>query len=143
MKSRRAVMVLALMVAVLLLHGALASAQNSRGSIAGTVEDRTGARIPFAKITVHSSDTSYERDATGSDNGTFRVDDLLPGAYVVTVSATGFSKASSDVTVLVSSVQQVKVTLEPAGVQTQVQVRGQAASITTEPIDITNTVNQG
>lgn len=143
MKGRHAVKIVASILVMFSLIGALAFAQNSRGSIAGTVEDKTGARIPFAKITVHSSDTSYERDATGSKNGTFRVDDLQPGAYVVTVSATGFSKASSDVTVLVSSVQQVKVTLEPAGVQTQVQVTGQAASITTQPIDITNTVNQG
>jgi outer membrane receptor protein involved in Fe transport len=124
------------------LNGMIAFGQNSRGSIAGTVEDRSGGRIPFAKITVHSAGSSYERDATGNKDGEFRVGDLLPGAYVVTVSASGFSTASSNVTVLVSSVQQVKVTLEPAGVQTRVQVRGEASSITTQPVDITNTVHQ-
>jgi hypothetical protein len=119
------------------------SAQNFRGSIAGTVEDQTGARIPFAKTTVHSAESSFERDATSDKNGAFRVDDLLPGPYVVTVSAAGFSKASSDVTVQVSSVRQIRVTLEPAGVQQSVYVQGQASSITTQPMDITNTVNQG
>ena len=129
--------------AAILLGAALACAQNFRGGIAGTVEDRTGARIPFAKITVHSAESSFERDATSGQDGTFRVDDLLPGAYVVTASAAGFSKASSDVTVQVSSVRQIRVVLEPSGVQTSVRVRGQASSITTQPMDITNTVNQG
>jgi hypothetical protein len=125
------------------VFAALCRAQNFRGSLAGTVEDASGARVPFAKITVHSAESSFERDATSNKDGAFRVDDLLPGAYVVTVSATGFSKASSDVTVQVSSVRQIKVTLQPAGVQQRVRVQGQASSITTQPMDITNTVNQG
>ena len=131
------------MLTGVLLCAALACAQNFRGSVAGTVEDHTGARIPFAKITVHSAESSFERDATSDKNGVFRVDDLLPGAYVVTASAAGFAKASSDVTVQVSSVRQVRVTLEPAGMQQSVRVQGQASSITTQPMDITNTVNQG
>ena len=132
-----------ILFAGILMCAALASAQNFRGSIAGTVEDRSAARVPFAKITVHSAESSYERDATADQNGTFRVGDLLPGAYLVTVSAAGFSKASSDLTVEVSSVRQIQVTLEPAGVEVRVHVRGQASSITTQPMDITNTVNQG
>ena len=125
------------------LSAALSHAQNFRGSIAGTAEDASGARIPFAKITVHGADSVFERDATGNKNGEFRVDDLPPGPYVVTVSATGFSKVSANVTVQVSSVRQVRVALEPAGVQESVRVQGRASSITTQPMDITNTVNQG
>jgi outer membrane receptor protein involved in Fe transport len=131
-----------ILIAILAFSG-LSRAQNFRGSLAGTVEDASRARIPFAKITVHAADSSFERDATGSKDGAFRVDDLLPGAYVVTVSATGFSKASSNVTIQVSSARQIKVRLQPAGVQQSVRVRGQASSITTQPMDITNTVNQG
>jgi Carboxypeptidase regulatory-like domain len=127
----------------ILVFAVLSRAQNFRGGVAGTVEDASGARIPFAKITVHSAESSFERDATGDKNGTFRVGDLLPGGYVVTVTAAGFSKASSDVTVQVSSTRQIQVKLEPAGAQQQVRVRGQASSITTQPMDITNTVNQG
>jgi Carboxypeptidase regulatory-like domain/TonB dependent receptor-like, beta-barrel len=127
----------------ILAFAGVAGAQNSRGSIVGTVEDASGARIPFAKITIHATDSSFERDATGSKDGAFRADDLLPGAYAVTVSVAGFSKASSDVTVQVSSVRQIRVMLEPAGVQQSVRVRGQASSITTQPMDITDTVNQG
>ncbi len=126
-----------------LLCAALASAQNSRGSVAGIVRDPSGGRIPFAKITIHSSESSFERDATTDKDGAFRAGGLLPGVYVVTVSAAGFSIASSDVTVQVSSVRQISVTLQPAGVQQSVRVHGQASSITTQPMDITNTVNQG
>jgi len=132
-----------LLLISVLFCAALASAQNSRGSVAGLVRDASGGRIPFAKITIHSSESSFERDATTDKNGAFRADGLLPGVYVVTVSAAGFSIASSDVTVQVSLVRQISVTLQPAGVQQSVRVHGQASSITTQPMDITSTVNQG
>jgi Carboxypeptidase regulatory-like domain/TonB dependent receptor len=127
----------------ILAFATLSRAQNFRGSLAGTVEDPSGARIPFAKITIHAAESSFERDATGNKEGAFLVDDLLPGVYVVTVTATGFSKASSDVTIQVSSVRAIKVRLEAAGVAQSVSVQGQASSITTQPMEITNTVNQG
>lgn len=44
---------------------------------------------------------------------------------------------------MVSSVQDVKVTLKPAPVEQRVIVQGEASSITTEPIDITSAVHGG
>ena len=64
-------------------------AQNPRGSLRGTVQDPTGARIPSARILVRSLDSAVEREAASEDRGEFRLDDLLPGAYHVTVNATG------------------------------------------------------
>src|SRR5208282_5142362 len=71
------------------------------------------------------------------------VDDLLPGAYRVVVSAPGFAQAQAEVTVLVSSVRRVTVTLKPAAAQQSVTVQGQASSIVTQPVDPTSTVHGG
>ncbi len=78
------------------------------------------------------------------DHGAFRVDQLPPGVfYRVVVEAPNFSPAISNVTVVVSGVQDVTVTLQPAAVQENVTVRGAASSITTQPMDTTTAVQGG
>jgi len=120
-----------------------ASAQNPRGSLRGTVQDTTGARIPSAKILVRSLDSAIEREATSEDRGEFRLDDLLPGSYRVTVNATGFAEAQAEVSVEVSSVREVTVTLKATAPSESISVQGQTSSITTQPIDLVSVVHQG
>jgi hypothetical protein len=118
-------------------------AQNPRGSIRGTVQDATGARIPHAKIVLQSIDSSLRREAVSEDRGEFRFDDLLPGTYRMTVSAAGFTPAEADVAVAVSLVRDVTVTLKPA-IETQtVNVQANSSSITTEAIDTSSAVRGG
>jgi hypothetical protein len=74
-------------------------AQNSRGSLRGTVQDATGARIASAKIVAQLSGSSVQRGTATEDRGEFRLDDLLPGSYRITVTAT----TSQTVTVQASS----------------------------------------
>ena len=59
-------------------------AQNPRGSLRGTVQDATGARIASAKIVAQLSGSSVQREAASEDRGEFRLDDLLPGNYRIT-----------------------------------------------------------
>ena len=118
-------------------------AQNPRGALRGTVQDATGGRIPGAKIVVTSVDSSLRREATSEDRGEFRLDDLLPGAYRITVSAPGFGPAQASVSVAVSSVREVTVTLKLAAPSETVKVEAQNSSITTQPIDLVSVVHQG
>jgi hypothetical protein len=118
-------------------------AQNSRGSLRGTVQDATGARVASAKIVLQSAGSSLQREAASEDRGEFRLDDLLPGAYHMTVSAAGFAPAQADVSVAISTVRDVTVTLKPGGASTTVNVQGQPSSITTQPIDLVSVVHQG
>jgi len=122
---------------------ALLHAQNPRGSLRGAVQDATGARIPSASIVVQSVDSRMQREATSEDRGEFRLDDLLPGSYHMTVSATGFVPAQASVSIAVSSVREVTVTLQPAAPAETVSVQGQNSSITTQPIDLVSVVHQG
>ena len=72
-------------------------AQNPRGSLRGTVQDASGARVTGAKIVVESADSAMRREAATEDRGEFRLDDLIPGRYRITVSAAGFAQAQADV----------------------------------------------
>jgi hypothetical protein len=120
-------------------------AQNSRGSLRGAVQDPSGARIPSAKIAVQSVDStsSIKREAQSEDRGEFRIDDLAPGNYRITVSASGFAEAQANVSVEVSSVREVTVTLKPVAASETVNVKGAESSITTQPIDLVSVVHQG
>ena len=136
--SKSILVCVALAVLATVLH-----AQNPRGSLRGTVQDVTGARIPSAKIAVESVDSSLRREAVSEDRGEFRLDDLLPGAYRITVSAAGFAPAHADVSVAVSSVREVTVTLKAVAPGETVSVQGENSSITTQPIDLVSVVHQG
>jgi len=120
-----------------------AAGQNFRGGVIGIVEDASGGRVASAKITVQAKESaSVQRETTSDSRGEFRVDDLLPGLYRLTVVAKGFEVAASDVSVAVSSMKNVTVTLRPAPIEERVNVRGRASSITTQPVDTSSAVHQ-
>src|SRR6202162_2927046 len=118
-------------------------AQDFRGSLIGTVNDASGARIPSAVIIIQASESSIERRATSNARGEFRFADLTPTTYHVSVQAPGFADANSTVTVSVSSARDITVVMNPAASQQQVNVSATPSSITTQPMDTTTAVNGG
>src|SRR5262245_52022526 len=75
---------------LLLVTGALCVAQTSKGIIAGTVHDSTGAVIPSATVTVTNTLTGESRNATTNEVGTYRIEAVEPGLYSIKVSAANF-----------------------------------------------------
>jgi hypothetical protein len=132
---------LAAVGAVLLASGV--QAQNPRGSLRGTVQDATGARVASARIVVQAVDSALQREVASEDRGEFRLDDLLPGAYSITVSAAGFAPAQADVVIAVATVRDVAVTMKPSAVQQTVNVQAETSSITSQTIDLASAVHQG
>ena len=125
---------------VLLAWSALA--QNPMGALRGTVLDANGGRIVSAQVAVTDAAKSLRREIRTDERGEFRIEDLLPGSYNLSVNAKGFAEARSVVTVAVSSVQTVTVLLHPQSVSEKVLVKGTAESITTEPLDTASAVHQ-
>lgn len=132
-----------LIISVLCLVAATLFAQNSRGSLRGTVQDASGARIRSAKVVAQLNGSSLQRTVTSQERGEFRIDDLQPGTYRITINAAGFAPAEADVAVAVTTVHDITVTLKPSSVQQSVNVQGQASSITTEPLDASSAVRGG
>jgi outer membrane receptor protein involved in Fe transport len=88
-KPGLAVVCLALSMAL----GAIsASAQSSNGTIVGTVTDKSGAAVPKAKVKGSSSDLGIVRESETDSTGSYRLENLPPGRYTVTVVADGFSQ---------------------------------------------------
>ena len=118
------------------------AAQNPLGALRGRVQDATGGRIPAARVVVTAANSAIQREAKSDESGEFRMDDLQPGSYDITVQAKGFAEAGSEVNVAVSSVREITVTLKPRAVQQTVSVQGEDSSITTQEIDASSSVHQ-
>jgi hypothetical protein len=109
----------------------------------GVVQESTGGRVPGAAVVVRAEGSSLERQAKAGPLGEFRLDGLPPGNYQVIVDAPGFAEARAEVAVVVSSVQDITVTLRLASLAQSVDVKSQASSITTQPLDVTGAAHQG
>jgi len=129
---------------LLLLSGAvqLVFAQNPRGALRGTVQDAAGGRVPGTTIGVSSAELSLTRETQSDERGEFRVEDLPPNTYLLTVNARGFAEARTEVVVAISSVKQVSVILQPKSLAEKVVVNATTQSITTEPLDTASAVHQ-
>src|ERR1700690_3323108 len=88
-------------------------AQTLGGSLRGVVEDSRGAHIPSATVTARLHASSITRTASCDNHGGFRMDDLPPGLYTVTVTAQGFANAVADLPIEISSVRDINVTMKP------------------------------
>src|SRR5271169_5466670 len=126
-----------------ILPTATLHAQNPRGSLRGTVQDVTGARVASARIVARLSGSSVQREASSEDRGEFRLDDLLPGNYRITITAAGFAPAQADLVIAVATVRDVTVTMKPSSVQQTVNIQAGTSSITTQAIDLASAVHQG
>jgi hypothetical protein len=82
------------------------------------------------------------RETQSDARGEFRISDLPPGSYELTVSAKGFADARSAVIISISSVRQVGISLQPGSRSEKVLVNAPPPSITTEPIDTSSAVHQ-
>jgi hypothetical protein len=80
-----------LLIPVMVLSFAIAHAQTLTGTLSGSVEDQTGAKIPGALVTVTSDTTGDKRDTKADSSGFFSVTALPPGTYTVNIVSKGFS----------------------------------------------------
>ncbi len=89
-------------------------AQTARATLAGTVTDASGTVIPNARITVKNVATGGSTEAKADASGFFNVQELVPGEYEVTASATGFSAKLSRVTLAPGAREKLDFALSPA-----------------------------
>ena len=131
-----------LVVHLVLLFAAVAAlGQSTGGSLRGTVQDATSARIVTAIITVRSASDATYRTVHCDERGYFRIDDLPAGNYSLAVAAPGFADAVANVTIEISSNRNVTVTLHLVEVQQSVGIRAQESSIAAQPIDVASQVH--
>ena len=117
-------------------------AQVLYGSIVGTVEDQTGAVIPGATVVISSQVTGQIRTTTSNDAGQYSLINVLPGTYVMKVTASGFGPfTESEVSASINNVTRVNVKLEVGGVTEQVSVAGAATLLQSDTADVHMEIN--
>jgi hypothetical protein len=101
------------------------------GTIEGTVTDPNGAVVPGATVRVTSPNLMRAQTATSDTQGRYRIANLPPGKYTVSVEATGgFGKfEQSDVSVNLSTTTTVEAKLLPQGAAASVEVVAGAATV--------------
>ena len=105
------------------------------GSFSGTVSDKAGAVIAGANVTITSQSTGLTREAKTDSSGHYLIP-LLPVAfYTVDVKAEGFGAVQQkDLRLQVDEQRELNFTLQPASVNTSVEVSAdQVAVETTNP----------
>ncbi len=112
------------------------------GAIGGVVRDPANAVIPGATITVRNDGTNEEKTATTDDEGRFRVVQLRPGTYTVTVNSGNFAAFTQTTVVEVGRVTTIDADLGVAGSTEQVEVTAEAPVINTIQQDFSTNINQ-
>ena len=118
-------------------------AQSTRGELAGTILDPTGAVIPGAKILATGADTGQKYDTVSTSTGAYHFPELAIGRYNVTVTATGFATATrTGVLVTINSTSTLNVTLSTGSVSENVTVDASAPTIESATSDLGGTISQ-
>ncbi len=113
-----------------------ATAQERFGGIAGIVTDSSQAPVPGATITATNKQTGAQKVAVTGTDGAYRISDLDPGRYTVTVELQGFQKVQADdVLVLLGKTADFPASLKVGGVTEVVTV----TSDTKTQVDIHST----
>lgn len=113
------------------------------GAIGGVIKDPQGAVLPNAAVSARNEETNKESTATADDEGRFRVVQLQPGNYTVTVNASGFAPFTQPkVVVEVGRVTSLDIPLAVTGSSEVVEVTAEAPVINTAQQDFSSNINQ-
>ena len=120
------------------------SAQTVYGSIYGTVLDKSGAVVTNATIVVKSQQKETSFQAQTNATGEYRIEHLIPDAYNVTISATGFKTFTvNGLQVNAGDTPKVDANLEVGSVNQSVTVSATAEELLqTEHQDVSLSIEE-
>jgi outer membrane receptor protein involved in Fe transport len=140
------------------LFAARLPAQVASATLLGEIRDETGGLVSGVTVTAHQNTTGFVRTAVTNQQGAYRLDELLPGAYTVTAEKSGFrSLESKDVALEVNQKARLDMILKVGEERDSITVEAQVspvqsddatvgyrlepADINTLPLDQRNVVN--
>lgn len=131
-----------LLVLVVCALSAMAQSTTT-GAINGTVMNPNKEVVAGATASAKNMGTNKETTATSDDNGGFKITNLEPATYTVTVNASGFAPYTNGAVVVeVGQSTTLDVGLTLQGVTSTVQVTAEAPVINTSQQDFSTNVNQ-
>jgi hypothetical protein len=113
--------------------GALFAQESTKGTVSGTVEDKTGGVIPGVRVIL--SGPQGTKEAVTDDRGSYVFTNLTPGIYSVRAEMTAFKAAEAkNIDVRVNERRDVRLVLEPGAPTETVEVAGVGTQV-----DVTST----
>ena len=130
--SRRAAVAIATSaVAVLLPFAAITAYAQARGTLAGIVQDPSGARVPNCRVTARNEDASNQETTIANPAGEYGFASIPPGHYSIEFSAPGFMLAKVPAVVDAGTAARVDARLAIGQVSENVVIRGQKSGAAT------------
>lgn len=140
-RARLAPRFCAAILAALVLGVAPASAQLTTGTIAGTVNDETGAALPGAAVTITNVDTGLARTIFTNESGRYQATSLPTGSYEVTATMDGFGTVvRRGVGLAIGQNAVVDLKLSVATLQEEVAVTAGAQLVETTSATVSNLI---
>ena len=130
-------------IAVLMLANVAAFAQETRGTILGTVRDASGEVVAGAEVEITNAETKIAIRVTSNGSGAFEAPYLTPGVYSVAAVAPGFKKSlQQNITVRVGSRINLAVQMEVGQLSEEVVVSATAPILETTSANGSTTLGE-
>jgi hypothetical protein len=128
---------------VLALSAVTMAQSTVSGAIGGVVVNPNKEVVGGAAVTVRNMETNKEDSATTDDQGRFKVVNLQPGKYAITINGTGFTAFTQEnIVVEIGRETSLEVPLSIGAVTGTVEVTGEAPVINTTQQDFSSNLNQ-
>ena len=140
-KTTTASIKLTSMLVILFLCATIAKAQVEQGRFVGHIVDTTNAAIPGATVEATNTGTNIVQRSTTNDTGDFVITPVFAGSYILTVTATGFQKATTKVIeVQVGQIVRQDLMLPIGTANTVVEVTSSAPLLSTDSATVAQVI---
>ena len=114
-----------------------AFSQSSTGSISGTVTDQNNAVVVGAAVIGKNTATGFMRPTVTNSSGLYRLTDIPPGPYEITIEAASFKKLErGGITLDVGQNVTVDARLEPGGIAESVTINENASMLNSSTAEV-------
>src|SRR4051812_49220788 len=117
------------------MAGAAAHAQVASATLSGTVTDPSDSAVLGAAVTLERKDTALLRTSQTTSAGSYVFDQILPGAYRLTVRSQGFQPYRAEVAVQLDQWARHDVCLTIGGAES-IEVTAEVSPVDTESASI-------
>jgi Carboxypeptidase regulatory-like domain len=117
-------------------------AQKTTGTITGVISDPSGAVVANATVTASNPATGQSRTVNVDQSGTYRIAEVDPGVYRVTVKAQGFKETVvNSLEVHVSSTTNQNFTMQAGGATETIEVTANPIQVQTDTATLGEVIN--
>jgi hypothetical protein len=121
-------------ITCLLSIAGMVAAQETTGTITGTVSDPNGAAVANATVTIGNKATGFSKNYQSGDDGTYTATLLPSGTYTLTVEAAGFKKhVQENIQIAVNDRRPLDIVLQAGNVSEVVNVTAENTFIQESP----------